>query len=45
VFGELNYTKKGKRCDWNFGIGGDYSFASEGTSKDWTLHAKIGITF
>jgi hypothetical protein len=45
VLGELCYTMKGKKHDWMFGLGGDVTWASKGTGKDWTLFGKIGFTF
>ena len=45
IFGDISYTKKGKKIDWNFGIGGDTTFSSRGAGRDWTLFAKIGISF
>ncbi|MBU1007959.1 hypothetical protein KKA53_02680 [Candidatus Dependentiae bacterium] len=45
LFGGLYYTKRGKALDWNFGIGGDTTFSTHGGPRDWTVFAKLGITF
>ena len=45
VFGEIGYTIPWKGRDIQLGLGGDYSFASKGAAKDWTVHAKVGIKF
>lgn len=45
VFGELMYNTTGKNCNWQFGVGGDMTFSSQGAARDWTVYGKIGITF
>ena len=45
IFGGIDYINKGKSRDWHFGVGGDWTFAKDGTGRDWTVFAKIGITF
>lgn len=45
IFGGVYYTKKGESVDWNFGLGGDMTFSSHGGPRDWTVFAKLGITF
>lgn len=45
LFSEVSYTKKGKSVDWHFGLGGDVTFSSQNTAKDWTVFGKFGISF
>ena len=45
AFCDFAYTKKGRKRDWRFAFGGDTTFSSEGAARDWTLFAKIGISF
>lgn len=41
LFGDITYKQK----NWDLGLIGDYTFASYGAAKDWTVGVKLGISF
>lgn len=45
LFGGIEYLKRGRHRDWIFGVGGDLTCSSHGAARDWTVQAKVGVTF